>query len=129
MKITKEQKEFFNQGFIKYNNIELIEVTEERTVLKTIINENSLNPYGIVHGGLLFGIADTAMGVAVRNTGRKALTMNASINFMKQGKGNTITAHARITKNGKNICYVEASLYDEEDKLIANMNSTYYYID
>lgn len=129
MKITKEQKELFNQGFIKYNNIELIEVTEERTVLKTKINENSLNPYGIVHGGLLFGIADTAMGVAASVKGNKSVTTTANITYIKPATGKELTCIATPIKIGKTMTHLEAKIYNEKEELVATATSSYFNLD
>ena len=67
-KMFSEQK-----GFISNNNIKVEEVKENYAKLSSTIEEKSLNPYGIVHGGLLFGLADTAMGIAAKTTGQNAV--------------------------------------------------------
>ena len=61
-----------NPGFYKHNNYKLVNYKKEEFVeLKAEINENSLNPYGFAHGGVIFGLGDTAMGILARTTGRK----------------------------------------------------------
>ena len=122
-------EELKDNGFIQNNHYEIVSITDKEVSLKGYITETSLNPYEIAHGGFIFGLGDTAMGVAVRNTGRKGLTLSANINFLKPGKGKYIIAHAKIIKDGKKICHVESTITDDEDHLIATMNSTYYYMD
>ena len=50
-------------GFLKYNNIIIEEVNEQRCLVKLLISKNSLNPYGMVHGGLIFSLGDTVTGI------------------------------------------------------------------
>ena len=88
-KMFSEQK-----GFISNNNIKVEEVKENYAKLSSTIEEKSLNPYGIVHGGLLFGLADTAMGIAAKTTGQNAVTINSQIDYLKPGKGSKIIAIA-----------------------------------
>ena len=83
----------------------------------------------IKHGGLIFGLGDTAMGLNCYLSGRNAITVNANINYLKAGKGSFITAESKIIKEGKHICFLNALIYDENHELIATMESTYYFID
>ena len=116
-----------NTGFIKNNKFELVEHSKEKIVLKAPLVENALNPYGMAHGGFLFSLGDTAMGVHCFELGHAGVTVNASINYVKPGKGNYITAETELIKEGKHLAFFKANLYDEEHNLIANMESTYYY--
>ena len=70
-------------GFFKHNNFEFVEIKENSAILKAELTENSMNPYNIAHGGLIFGLGDMAMGTALGTTGRKGVTLNATINYLK----------------------------------------------
>ena len=72
---------------------------------------------GICHGGLLFGIADTAAG-ALAFTRGKAVTTSANMNYLRSAK-NKIIATATIVKVGKNIGYYLVEIMDEKDNLVA----------
>ena len=50
-----------NSGFIKHNNFKVEEVTNEYCKMSVELTENSVNPNGIAHGGLLFGLAVCAV--------------------------------------------------------------------
>ena len=129
-KILEDLKKFENiPGFITHNNMELVDVNEKSVTLKVNIKEESLNPYGIVHGGLLFSLADTAMGVAARVNGRSAVTTTANITYIKQAKGEYIKAVTETIKSGKTMIHLQAKVYNDKDELVALANSTYYYID
>ena len=43
-----------NNGFYKHNNYKLVDYKDEEYVeLKAELNDNSMNPYGFAHGGLI----------------------------------------------------------------------------
>ena len=117
------------EGFFKHNNYELVEVTAENCTLKAQITENALNPYGIAHGGFIFGLGDTSLGIIAALNGRPAVTLNSTINFLKAAKTKYIIAKGEILKRGKKITYLQAKIYDDQDNLIALMDANYYYID
>ena len=120
----------FNNGFIRNNNFELLDVDEGKyAVIKANITESSLNPYGIAHGGFIFGLGDTSMGVVARSTGRKAVTLSANITYLKPCVGSYLVAKSEMIKDGKTTCYIRSNIYNEIDVLVASMDSTYYYID
>lgn len=128
--LTNEAKELFNEmkGFIKDNNFEVIEVRENYCKLKGIITESSKNHLDICHGGYIFGLADTAAGIAAMTDGRTAVTISSNIDYLKPASTKTLKAIATCTKSGKTISFFEVKVYDEEEKLIAKANINYCYI-
>lgn len=117
-------------GFIKHNNFSLIDIDKEnlKVTLKADLNENSLNTYGIAHGGLIFGLGDTAMGVTAKLTGKNAVTLSSNITYLKPAKGAYLIAKSEIIKNGKNTCYLRCNIYDEKEVLVSTMDGNYFYI-
>ncbi len=127
MEIMKER--FYNrEGFIKYNGYKFLEGKQDYCVLTTDITKNSLNPYDMAHGGFLFGLADTAAGCAASSTGRAAVTVNSSIEYLKGAKGSSLKAVASAIKTGKTISVYEVNIYDDKEQLVAKATFTYYYI-
>ena len=116
-----------DNGFIKNNNYNILKVEENYCELEGKITETSLNPFGIAHGGYIFGLADTAAGIAAMTKGRKAVTINSTIDYLNPGKGN-LKAIAKCLKSGKNIANFEVFIYDEKNTLIAKSNINYYYL-
>ncbi len=130
--LTKENiMKRFNEdpGFMKYNNYQLEELEEDKSVMSVELNENSLNPSGIAHGGLVFGLADTAMGMLAYLTGRKVVTVDANINYLKPCKGSKVTCVAEPVKVGKTIGVYQASIYNENKELAATVIGTYFFLD
>ena len=134
--MTKEEmlalaKKTINEtpGFIKHNNYKLEEVTNEYCKMSVELTENSINPNQTAHGGLMFGLADTTMGVLARTTGRNVTTINAQIDYLKPGKGNKITCIAEPLKVGKSTAVNRANIYNEEETLISTVTGTFFFLD
>ena len=69
-----------SSGFIKHNHFHVVEVEKgKRTKLEVELTEDVLNPYGFAHGGLIFGLGDTAMGITAHSMGRSPVTLSSSI--------------------------------------------------
>lgn len=111
-------------NFINYNNMEVIEDGK----IKVDICDKTLNPFNIVHGGLIFSMGDTVMGLMIKNTGRNAVTISSSINFISPGVGKYLVAQASVVKNGMHTCVMEAKIVNDKCILVATMSGTYYYI-
>lgn len=116
-------------GFIQHNNYKVEEVTNEYCKMSVELTENAINPNGTAHGGLIFGLADTTMGVLARTTGRNIVTINAQIDYLKPGKGNKITCIAEPLKVGKSTAVYRASIYNEEETLISTVTGTFFFLD
>lgn len=116
-------------GFIKANNFKVVEAKDGYSVVEAKITETSLNPMGIAHGGFIFGLADTAGGVAARMKGRNIVTLDASINYLKPAKGSKLKAVANIEKDGKTVTFYTIDIYDEEENRVATAHMNYFYLD
>ena len=118
-----------SKGFIEANNYEVIKVEERYCELLGTLTETSTNHLGAAHGGYIFGLADTAAGIAAMTDGRTAVTISSNIDYLKAATTKTLKAIATCTKNGKTISFFEVNIYDEENNLIAKANVNYCYIE
>ena len=81
---------------------------------KTVTEEDT-NIAGMAHGGLFFSMADTTSGSALSSYGRRAVTLNASLNFLRGAKpGDTLTGEAREVKHGETICVYDVTIRNQE---------------
>lgn len=116
-------------GFIKNNNYSLVDIKKDYCVMEAEVTDDSLNPYGIVHGGFMFGLADTAAGVAARSSGRKAVTLSSHIEYLHACHGSKIKAVVEPLKVGKSVSVYEVSVYDEKEVMVAKATVDYFYMD
>ena len=97
--------------------IEVIEQSSQRTVVEMTVGDSMLNDHGICHGGILFLLADAAMG-RTANTSSPALATHAEIDFMEAvSEGARLRARAvqRRQRNRLAIFDVSVSVVDGDD--------------
>ncbi len=121
-------EEIMEIGFHKELNMEIVELTEDNLVLKVPLG-NHKNPFTTAHGGLIFTLADTVMGIRVGMTGRLGVTLDSTINYLKPVFGEYITADAAIIKNGKHVCVVSSNVYNDKGEVCAIVQANYFFKD
>lgn len=130
-RIAKDTLKDIN-GFIGNNNYNVIKVEEGYCELEGIISETSYNNMNIVHGGYIFGLADTAAGIAalssVFGSDVNIVTVDASINYFKPAMGEKLIAKAKTIKPGKTISVIEVEIYNDKNDMVAKTSMTFYYI-
>ena len=116
-----------------FNDLCGLEITERRGGHCMVVcraGENHLNPYGIVHGGLLFTMMDVAGGYAARtlDSGEtiRCVTQNASTVFLHPGKPGMLTAEGDVICRGDRIIVATVCVYDSEHSLLTKGEFTYY---
>ena len=89
-----------------------------------------LNVLGVIHGGVLFSLADTESGTAAAASGEyRVTTVNGSINYLRAGKNTSkITAEAVEIKNGKTFSVCDSKIYDDKGALLATTTMTFYHL-
>lgn len=91
------------------------------------IKKEFLNKHNIVHGGVIYSMADISMGLAVYFTleeEEETATIEIKINYLKQAKSKNLLCEARIIQKGKNIAVLEAEI-KENSYMIAKAQGTF----
>jgi uncharacterized protein (TIGR00369 family) len=87
------------------------------------------NVNGVLHGGVLMALLDTAMGHAVAAMvapqGRFNAAAQFNINFFLPIKSGLVRARAEVKKLGKRLAVVEAEATDEDGRLLGIATSTH----
>lgn len=86
-----------------------------------------LNPYGMVHGGALFTLADMAAGAAALSCAPGVVTLDASINFTGAARPGKLTASAREIHGGGHTGVYEVQISDEDGRRVATALFTMYF--
>jgi len=106
---------------------QVMEISSGRAVASMQTGPQHTNPMGTLHGGILCDIADAAMGMAFVSTlepDQSFTTVELKINFFRPVWNSQITAEAVVTHRGRTTGYVECTLKDENNKLVAKAVST-----
>lgn len=107
-----------------------INVPEKGMAIGTMkIEDRMLNPYGAIHGGTLFALADTVGGTAALSQGYYIVTSTGTIHYLRDTRNSReITATAIEVKTGKTLSIYDVEMEDEYGKLVAKATMTYFSI-
>jgi len=126
-KMEEAYKQYFKTDrFATTNGITLLIAKPGYAKAEVKIEDRHLNGAGVVHGGLIFTLADFCFGVATNTYGQITLSINASISFLAKSNKGVLTAECKeISRNNKlSIC--DINVYNEDGKLLANFKGTAY---
>ena len=100
-----------NDAFSKWLGIKIISIALGYCQLEMTIRKEMLNGFGMVHGGVTFSFADSALAFACNSQGRHAVSIETAISHLKPLKeGAVITATAKEESLGNKI-----AIYHVED--------------
>jgi len=100
------------------------------TVWAMRVDERFLNPAGLVQGGFLSAMMDSAMGASavLSVAGRKVFVANTEMksSFLRPVRaGARLTCTATVLKAGTVVAFLGAQIVDEDQNLVATGSSTY----
>lgn len=115
-----------HSAFAKAMNIKILDL--DKGYAKTIMELKSQhkNSMGITHGGAIFAIVDTTLGVATTAYGTFAVTAAANISYIKPGTKGPLIAEARELSKTRKLGTYEVKVYDGDHSLIAIAQATMY---
>lgn len=114
-------------AFHSWMGMELVEATPGRVEVALEAEGHHLNLQGLLHGGVIATLADTATGLAVRSmvpAGRRHVTIQLDVHYLLPGRPGRITAVGTTVRVGSQIAYAEADVRDGADRLLARATAT-----
>ena len=111
----------------KHLRMQLVSISVDQAVVKLNTEQCHLQPFGIVHGGVLATLIDTATfwSVFLRLPEDAGLVnIDLKLNYLKSISSGLMTVQGRCIRAGRTINYAEASVKDKEGNLVAHGTST-----
>jgi len=111
----------------RHLRMELVSISVDQALVTLKTEQCHLQPFGIVHGGVLATLIDTATfwSVFLRLPEDAGLVnIDLKLNYLKSVSTGAMTAQGRCIRAGRSINYAEASVKDKEGNLIAHGTST-----
>ncbi len=125
--MDKYKQYFKKDRFAAHNEIILADCRPGYAKATVKIKNYHLNGADVVHGGLLFTLADFCFAAAVNSYGNVSLSINADISFFcKSTEGATITAEATEISRSNKLSSYTISVKDEKGTLLAEFRGTAY---
>ncbi len=113
----------------KQFGFELMEAKPAKVILRMKVNEHHLQVHGVVHGGVLAALADTAGGLASYMAcppGTRVATIEMKINYLEAVEGGSVTAEAIVVRIGRHIAVVDCDVRDGSRRLVGKALMTFF---
>ncbi len=108
-------------------SMRLISVELDRATVELEIGNCHLQPYGIVHGGVLSTLIDTATfwSVFMRIPEDCGLVnIDLKLNYLQAVTAGKLITEGYAIRSGRSISYAEAKVFNEDNELIVHGTST-----
>ena len=113
--------------FIQHVGMKIDEAGPGRSRCSITIEDHHRNGTGVAHGGVLFTLADTAMGAALYSSlekGEICATIEIKIGYFKPVFDGTLVCEAMLLNKGKSIASLEATIHNG-DQLVSKASGTF----
>ena len=116
-------------AFTDHNFIRMESAEADCAVYRLDIRPESRNPFGMVHGGALYTLADDAAGGAAHSDGRHYVTQHGDLHFLDNRAHGIIRAAGRVRHRGRATVLVDVEITDESGALLATGAFSYFCVD
>jgi acyl-CoA thioesterase len=108
--------------------IELEKVVPGEAILTLAIRPELSQNHGVVHGGAIASLIDTATAFAILtllDPDERVTTVDLTISYLRPGLEGRLRATARVLRQGRRLLNTSAEVTNEAGKLLATALSTY----
>jgi uncharacterized protein (TIGR00369 family) len=116
-------------GITKHLGFVLTEASWGRVVLTMRVQARHLQAHGVVHGGVLASLADTAGGLASYMAcppGTRVATIEMKINYLEAIDKGTVKAVAEVVRIGRHTSVVDCDVTDSKKCLVGKALMTFF---
>ena len=93
------------------------------------VSDRHLHPNGVVHGGVVFTLVDTAMGratMSVLEEGRICASSEGAVRYLRPINGGRLVATASVLRAGRRIVHLEGRVtVDGDDRPVAVVQASF----
>ena len=116
-------------GLTKFLGFTLVEATRGRVVISLRVEKKLLQVHGVMHGGVLAALADTAGGLASYMAcppGTRVATIEMKINYLEAISKGTLKAVAEVVRIGRHTSVVDCDITDSRKRLVGKALMTFF---
>jgi uncharacterized protein (TIGR00369 family) len=118
--------------FPKSLGIELDSVEPGRARLSLAVTQQHLQLAGVMHGGAIATLIDTAVAFAIvgaSEPGARFTTVEMKVNYLSAIREGRIIADAKLLRDGRRIVVADCDVFDSNGRLAAKGLLTYMRLD
>lgn len=90
-------------------------------------HENLLNPNNVVHGGVIYSLADNSMGGALTSVlagDERCATIEIKVMYLRPAGHADLVCHSTVLKRGKRVAMLESEIYSSGE-LVAKASGSF----
>jgi len=119
-------------GFMDLIGYRLVAWRPDEAVIELAIEPKHLNRAGVVHGGVLTTLLDTACGFSATfcphpDRVRRVVTLSLTTSYVGQASRGIVRATARKRAGGTRIVFCHGEVTDDQGQLLATAEGTFRY--
>ena len=119
------EKMMSKDAFSIWLGVEVLKIELGTCTLQCSIKDDMLNGFEILHGGISYSLADSALAFAANSYGFQCVSIETSISHTRPAKiGDTLIATCTEINRGKRIGIYEVKVENKDKKLIAYFKGT-----
>lgn len=111
-------------GYNTMIGLRFVDAEPEQVSAEIEVNEHHLQPYGLVHGGVLAGMVETLCSVgaaiSVIEEDKSTVGLENSTSFLRAVRSGTLKGTARPVRMGRRTQVWAAEIRDDRERLIAS---------
>ncbi len=114
--------DFVPSKLTRWLNGTLTEVKKGSIVIEYKVTEDMLNPFQVLHGGVIAAMLDDTVGLTIFTSGESYFytTINLNVDYFSSLKvGDIALAESELIKHGSKVSNLILRLKDSNEKLIA----------
>ncbi len=113
--------------FPHHISMRLVDIEMDRCRIELDAATEHLQPFGIVHGGVIATLVDTAtfwaaFGPIPADAG--LVNVDLKLNYLEAGHPGRLVAEGVLVRSGRTVSYAEATVRSEDGRLLARGAST-----
>lgn len=113
--------------YMRFLGVELLKLQEGYGLARMKNKKELQNPYGMLHGGSLYSLADIVAGTAACMGGSYVTTVSGTMNFlMPADKTEYIYCEAKQLRMGRHLAVFEVKLKDDRENVLDSGEFTFF---
>ncbi len=113
--------------FFEMIGLEFTKLGDGQSQCKLEVSDKLFNPQKVLHGGVVYAMADTGMGGAMYSVMEKdelCATIELKISYFRAVRSGTLVCDTKIINRGKSVAFLESEIKNGDD-LVAKANGTF----
>jgi acyl-CoA thioesterase len=114
-------------AYSRWLGVELRAVAPGRCVLAMTVRDDMVNGFGVCHGGVTFGLADSALAFACNSRGGVTMSIENAIGYPAPARpGDVLTAVAETESAGRRVGFYRVAVTNQRGEPVGHFRGTVY---